>query len=83
MHSSLPNISDRIRWSFDLRYQPTGQATGRSAFPGFIARSKSNPSSELRNSKIWYEMWKNTRDSLAVGKQPKFNRWDGKHPVCA
>ena len=83
VHSSLPNISDRIRWSFDLRYQPTGQATGRSAFPGFIARSKSNPSSELRNSKIWFEMWKNTRDSLAVGKQPKFNRWDGKHPVCA
>ena len=32
---------------------------------------------------LHFEMWKNTRDSLATGKQPKFNRWDGKHPVCA
>lgn len=83
VHSSLPNISNRIRWSFDLRYQPTGQATGRNVFPGFIARSKSNPSSELHDPKIWYQMWENTRDSLAVGEQPKFNRWDSSHPVCA
>ena len=29
MHSSLQNTSDTIRWSFDLRYQPIGQPTGR------------------------------------------------------
>ena len=28
-HSSLSNLSDGIRWSFDLRYQPVGQPTGR------------------------------------------------------
>ena len=43
MHASLPNVSDEIRWSFDLRYNRTGDATGRSWFPGFVARSRSNP----------------------------------------
>lgn len=83
VHASLPNVSDRIRWSFDLRYQPTGQATGRSVFPGFIARSASNPATELHNAGRWYEMWKDTRDSLAIGEQPSFNRWNTDDPACA
>jgi len=82
VHSALPNISDRIRWSFDLRFQPTGEATGRSVFPGFVARSKSHPSSELHDGGIWYEMWKDTRDSLALGEQPSFNRWNSDDPSC-
>ena len=82
VHSALPNISDRIRWSFDLRFQPTGEATGRSVFPGFVARSKSHPSSELHDGGIWYEMWKDTRDSLALGDQPSFNRWNSDDPSC-
>lgn len=48
-HASLVNRSDRIRWSFDLRYQPTGLPTGRPAFPGFIARSRRNPGSALQD----------------------------------
>ena len=48
VHAALPNLSDRIRWSFDLRYHPPGQPTGRDAFPGFVARSRSQPESELR-----------------------------------
>ena len=83
VHSSLPNISDRIRWSFDLRYNPIGQSTGRTSFPGFVARSRSNPGSELHDSVIWNEMWTETRDSLAKGEQPSFNRWDGSESVCA
>ena len=39
IHGSLPNVSDEIRWSLDLRYNPTGQPTGRPEFPGFVARS--------------------------------------------
>ena len=42
-HASLSNVSDGIRWSFDLRYQPIGQPTGRPAFPGFVARSRTQP----------------------------------------
>jgi hypothetical protein len=83
IHSSLPNVSDRIRWSFDLRYHPIGQPTGRSVFPGFVARSKSRPETELHDPEKWYLMWENTRDSLARSEQPKFNRWDGQDPTCA
>ena len=42
-HASLSNQSDSIRWSFDLRYNPAGQPTGRPMFPGFVARSRANP----------------------------------------
>lgn len=50
VHSSLSNHSDEIHWSFDLRYHPIGQATGREAFPGFVARSRANPDSELHDA---------------------------------
>ena len=83
VHSSLPNNSDRIRWSFDLRYNPVGQSTGRTSFPGFVARSRRDPGSELHNPVIWNEMWSEARDALARGDEPSFNRWDGTDPVCA
>jgi phytanoyl-CoA hydroxylase len=84
VHSSLSNISDNIRWSFDLRYNPIGQATGRGAFPGFIARSRSNPASELRDAAEWAELWRATRKRMADenSNQP-FNRWDSRELVCA
>ncbi len=84
VHSSLPNNSDRIRWSFDLRYNPVGQSTGREIFPGFVARSRTNPENELHDPVIWHEMWRDTRDALARGEEPQsFNRWDGSDPACA
>jgi len=83
MHSSLPNISDEVRWSMDLRYHPIGQPTGRSMFPGFIARSRSNPSSELHDPAGWEQMWRQARDDLAQVETNPFNRWTADHPVCA
>ena len=83
VHSSFPNNSDRIRWSFDLRYHPVGQATGRSFLPGFVARSRSNPASELRDAQKWREMWEAARVALAESEKPVFNRWDGSEAVCA
>ncbi len=50
LHSSLSNVSDRIRISFDLRYNPIGQPSGRPAFPGFVARSRRAPEAELTDS---------------------------------
>jgi len=35
VHGSLENKTDGIRWSFDLRFNVTGQATGRPMFPDF------------------------------------------------
>ena len=83
IHSALPNRSDRIRWSFDLRYQPTGQPTGRETFPGFIARSAQQPSEELHDPLTWFEMWKTARDSLARDDDPSYNRWNADHVLCA
>ena len=84
MHSSLPNTSDSIRWSFDLRYNPVGQPTGRAWLPGFVARSRSHPETELKDPVKWAKLWLETRDRLAAGEgiNPS-SRWDSNHPLCA
>lgn len=82
-HGSLPNKSDRIRWSFDLRYNPIGQSSGRTAFPGFNAKSLSNPESVLQNPAIWDSMWKTARQTLAAKEDPNYNRWSSDNPACA
>jgi hypothetical protein len=83
MHSSLPNRSNDIRWSFDLRYNPIGQPTGRPAFPGFVARSRRDPGSELRDGNQWTALWHTARATLAELEKPIFNRWTDDAPVCA
>jgi hypothetical protein len=83
LHCSLSNNSDHVRWSFDLRYNPIGQPTGRDVFPGFVARSKANPETELHDADVWTELWVEARRALAEHETPRFNRWDGKAPVCA
>ena len=82
MHASLPNVSDGVRWSFDLRYNPTGQPTGRPWFPGFIARSRSNPESELRDPEAWAQNWRDARNHLANIETPEYQRWGSKDPLC-
>jgi hypothetical protein len=69
VHRALPNLSDGLRWSMDLRYHPTGQATGRPAFPGFVARSGSNPEAELRDPQAWARSWERARDTIVAGRQ--------------
>jgi phytanoyl-CoA hydroxylase len=83
-HASLTNTSDGIRWSFDLRYQPIGQPTGRPLFPGFVARSAHNPASMVTDWRDWATLWQDTRSRLAaMDKVDKFTRWTGEEPVCA
>ncbi|MFL5803261.1 MAG: phytanoyl-CoA dioxygenase family protein [Roseiflexaceae bacterium] len=83
IHASLSNHSDNIRWSFDLRYNPIGQPTGRGYFPGFIARSRKNPASELRDPAEWARLWHEARHTLATEGMGPFNRWSADSPVCA
>lgn len=84
IHSSLPNVSDVIRWSFDLRYNPIGQETGRGAFPGFVARSRSHPEIELGRPQEWADLWLQARARLAeVDHDEPFNRWSADAPACA
>jgi phytanoyl-CoA hydroxylase len=84
LHSSLSNLSNEIRISFDLRYNPIGQPTGRPAFPGFVARSRSAPETELHDAGEWASMWVDARAALAAaGHDQAFNRWSAQAPACA
>jgi hypothetical protein len=83
IHSSLPNLSNDVRFSFDLRYNPTGQPTGRGMFPGFVVRSRANPQTELTDATAWTQLWLEARRAIAAGDQPQFNRWDPFSPACA
>jgi ectoine hydroxylase-related dioxygenase (phytanoyl-CoA dioxygenase family) len=83
-HASLPNLSTDIRWSFDLRYNPIGQPTGRGAFPGFVARSKVRPETELRDPQAWADLWYEARRELArQNYNAPFDRWNADNPACA
>jgi hypothetical protein len=83
-HNSLSNVSNDIRWSFDLRYNPIGQNTGREEFPGFVARSQQDPASELKDPKHWAQLWYETRKRLADDQiKGPFNRWKADVPACA
>jgi phytanoyl-CoA hydroxylase len=87
VHGSLPNLSDRVRWSFDLRYNPIGQPTGRDMFPGFVARSRETPEREFRDADAWHENWAAAKAKMAQltrdGKSVPFGRWIEGHPDCA
>jgi phytanoyl-CoA hydroxylase len=84
MHASHPNLSQNVRWSFDLRYNPIGQPTGRGHYPGFIVRSRAHPETELRDPAEWARLWHDTRYRLArKTAEPAFNRWSADSPVCA
>ncbi|MSP14678.1 MAG: phytanoyl-CoA dioxygenase [Chloroflexi bacterium] len=83
VHSSLPNISNDIRWSYDLRYNPTGEPTGRPWFPGFVARSQTHPETVISDPQEWAQLWLAARDTLSRRENPVFNRWDATDPVCA
>jgi phytanoyl-CoA hydroxylase len=43
LHMSTPNNSDHVRWSVDLRYQPTDQDPMPQYGAGFLARSAAHP----------------------------------------
>lgn len=68
VHRALPNLSDDLRWSVDLRYHPTGQATGRPAFPGFVARSRAHPETELHDVNAWAASWERARADILSGR---------------
>ena len=82
-HASLANMSDGFRWSFDLRYNVTGQPSGRDHFPSFVARSRAQPDSELRDWRVWKQMWEDTRHRLAHTAHIPQHRWPTSGPFCA
>jgi len=84
VHASLSNISDNIRWSFDLRYNPIGQDTGREVFPGFVARSRDDISSEFRDANKWKDLWEDTRIKMSEINQDGMSEFNFNQSVdCA
>lgn len=82
-HASLVNKTDTFRWSFDVRYNVTGQPTGRDHFPSFVARSRAQPETVLHDSQKWLNMWEDARARLAVSQHISLYRWDSTAPYCA
>lgn len=82
-HASLENTSSEVRWSFDLRYQRTGQPTGRPIFPAYVARSEANPDSVCRDPQVWRQGWLKSRDLLLdCEEEITFNRWTVESAFC-
>ncbi len=82
-HASLANRSDAFRWSFDIRFNVTGQPTGRDHFPAFVARSRAAPDSELHDWRAWQAMWQDARARLSGQPNIPIHRWQADSPVCA
>ncbi|MYB49472.1 MAG: phytanoyl-CoA dioxygenase family protein [Dehalococcoidia bacterium] len=82
-HSSLVNVSDRVRWSYDLRYQPIGQPVGQGGRPAWIARSRKHPEREMTGFEDWRTMW---RDIMAreasQGGIEDHTRYSLTSPLC-
>lgn len=72
-HRSVPNVSEKCRWSLDLRYQTTGHHTGRTAYPSFIVRSPTSPGSVLHDYDEWCRLW---TDALENPKGISMHRTD-------
>ena len=82
-HASLNNVSDRFRWSFDIRYNVTGQPTGRAHFPSFVARSRAHPERVLTDWCDWRDLWVDARHRLSVKDHIPIHRWTSDSPACA
>ncbi|WP_350333714.1 phytanoyl-CoA dioxygenase family protein [Coralliovum pocilloporae] len=68
IHRAMPNVSNQLRWSFDLRFHPIGQKSGRPAFPGLVVRSRENPSREERDPARWARTWEDARQRILAGQ---------------
>ena len=82
-HASLANVTDGFRWSFDIRFNRTGEPTGRAHFPEFIARSRQHPDTVLDDWQDWKLMWEAARSRLAARDHIPIHRWTSDAPFCA
>ena len=82
-HGSLTNQTDKFRWSFDIRYNRTGDPTGRSHFPEFVVRSAANPDAEIRDWREMRRAWDEARTRLATQPHIPIHRWQSDAPYCA
>lgn len=71
VHASTQNRSDEdVRWACNFRYLPVGEPNGRPYLPGFVARSRADPTTELTNPNVWAAMWTRALGNLMRGELP-------------
>jgi len=71
LHAAPINkAAEEVRYSCNVRYLPTGQATGRPFLPGFVARSRSRPERELNSAEVWSEIWAAALENLVRCELP-------------
>ena len=74
LHASSPNrMPSDVRWVFNFRYLPRGQAAGRPHLPTVLLRSRSEPQRELRNPLLWSAIWQHALAHLAGVAAPVSN----------
>lgn len=91
-HGSLRNISDKLRFSFDLRYQPLGQADGIGSgvprsldVPGFVARSNKRPDLVMRRPEAFAQYLEDQRRlfmSIDWQNNPPVSQFTSDHRYC-
>lgn len=55
-HRALSNRSNQVRWSIDVRYEPTAQATAAGQKQGFVAHSPEKPGA-VPTYEQWLKKW--------------------------
>lgn len=64
-HSSLPNRSSAVRWSFDLRYYPSSGPSDRPWFPSLEVLARGRTPHPAPDAADWQRRWERTRDMFA------------------
>ena len=75
IHCSLPNKSKNFRISMDLRFNKTGQHSGRDPLPSFVVKSKNKKNIKVENYKQWIAMWEEAKNKCIPRK------WTYKYPL--
>ena len=75
IHCSLPNKSKNFRISMDLRFNKTGQHSGRDPLPSFVVKSKNRKIIKVKNYKQWIAMWEEAKNKCISRK------WTYKYPL--
>ena len=75
IHCSLPNKSKNFRISMDLRFNKTGQHSGRDPLPSFVVKSKNRKNIKVNNYKQWIAIWEEAKNKCIPRK------WTYKYPL--
>ena len=75
IHCSLPNKSKNFRISMDLRFNKSGQHSGRDPLPSFVVKSKNRKNIKVNNYKQWIAMWEEAKNKCIPRK------WTYKYPL--